>query len=157
MISGWNRNFDFKSDSALNFASIDMLQSRCSIYLSEVSYQNHNCVGVIGKNSQMDARLLYEPQGSTHRLVRAPLGASWCDIFRFLLVLVRCGPSFSKIYRYWCGAVRNFEFLFGPGAVRSEFLKILWSWCGAVRNSEIYWVLVWCGPKMPFPNLSKLV
>ena len=88
-------------------------------------------------------------QGSTHRLVRAPLGASWCDIFRFLLVLVRCGPSFSKKFRYWCGAVRNFEFFFGPGAVRSEFLKIVWSWCGAVRNSEIYSVLVRCGTKIP--------
>ena len=40
-------------------------------------------------------------QGSTHRLVRASLGACWCHIFRFLLVLVRCGPSFSKIVRLW--------------------------------------------------------
>ena len=28
-------------------------------------------------------------QGSTHRLVGTPVGASWCDIFRLLLVLVR--------------------------------------------------------------------
>ena len=27
-------------------------------------------------------------QGSTYRLVRAPLGATWCEFF----VLVRCGP-----------------------------------------------------------------
>ena len=38
--------------------------------------------------------LPYLGQGSTHRLVRAPLGASWCDIFSF--------------YWSWCGAVRVF-------------------------------------------------
>ena len=35
-------------------------------------------------------------QGSTHRLVRGPLGASWCEIFQVSLVLVRCGPTFQN-------------------------------------------------------------
>jgi len=38
-------------------------------------------------------------QGSTHRLVCAPVGANWCDIFRFLFVLVRCQSSPN---RFWC-------------------------------------------------------
>ena len=40
---------------------------------------------------QITAQLLrrYFENGSTHRLVRAPVGASWSDTFRILLVLVR--------------------------------------------------------------------
>lgn len=37
-------------------------------------------------------------QGSEHCLVCAPVGASWCDIFRFWLVLARCGAGFWRFY-----------------------------------------------------------
>ena len=37
-------------------------------------------------------------QLASHCLVRAPLGASWSDIFRVLLVLVRRGPGFLKFF-----------------------------------------------------------
>ena len=72
-------------------------------------------------------------QGSTHRLVPAPVGASRCDIFR--------------IYWCWCGAVRVFEIFCGAGAVRSGFLKNFRFWCGAVLVFEIFGLLVRCGPR----------
>jgi len=58
-------------------------------------------------------------QGSTHRLIRAPLGASWCDIFRFLLVLVgghrtlnmfECSFMFGEGISYF-NSVREWELL----------------------------------------------
>merc|ERR1711990_740505 len=65
--------------------------------------------------------------------IRAPVGASWCDIFR--------------IYWCWCGAVRVFVNFVGAGAVRSEFLKNIRFWCGAVLVFEIFELLVRCGPR----------
>ena len=51
-------------------------------------------------NAIFDHVIIYfgRNQESTHRLVRTPLGASWCDTFRFLLVLVRCGPNISEFF-----------------------------------------------------------
>ena len=87
----------------------------------------HDCVVSIFRE------LVPLDQGSTYRLVRAPVGANWCDIFR--------------IYWCWCGAVRVFENFCGAGAVRSGFLKNFWFWCGAVLIFEIFGLLVRCGPR----------
>ena len=78
-----------------------------------------------------------DPQGQVWSeihalLVRGPLGASWCEIFGVSLVLVRCGPTFQKNFRSWCGAVRVFKIFSGPGAVRSDFFQFCGS--GAVRS-----------------------
>ena len=96
-------------------------------------------------------RQLFRPkQGSTDRQVRGPIGPSWSEIFKNLLVLVRFGPRFSKICWSWSGSVRDFQKFFGPGPVRSEifkkflvlvrfgprFSKIFWSWSGSVRDFQ---------------------
>ena len=60
--------------------------------------------------------LTFYDHESTRRLVRAPVNASWCDIYHFLLLLVQCGASFLKFLR--CGAVLYFHNFFGIGAVR---------------------------------------
>ena len=69
-------------------------------------------------------RQLFRPkQGSTDRQVRGPIGPSWSEIFKNLLVLVRFGPRFLKIFWFWSGSVRDFQKIVGPGPVRSEIFK----------------------------------
>ena len=82
------------------------------------------------------------------RQVRGPIGPSWSEIFKNLLVLVRFGPRFSKICWSWSGSVQDFQKFVGSGPVRSEifknllvlvrfgprFLKIGWFWSGPVHG-----------------------
>ena len=48
-------------------------------------------------------------QGSTHRLVRRPLGASWCEIFQVSLVLVRCGPQIPLFLVRLCAWIPGWD------------------------------------------------
>ena len=54
-------------------------------------------------------------QGSTHHLVRASLGSSWCEIFQF--------------FRSWCGAIlrfQNFSGATGPFRITRTRTDRLW-------------------------------
>ena len=137
---------------------VSLIRFKASSITEPIIFYFVNCLSVL--------RFAYAYQGSTHRLVRAPVEANLCDIFRF--------------FRCWCGAVLRFQNFFGgtsrfwcvypwrPGCISGLEIGITlfydwfiyfkrWTWCS---ESCWFWEYKSSCPipwKFDFENFAQIL